>query len=238
MKVELYKALKIFMLTIAVAFLATNQENFIYSFIEKIGFQSEVLKKTTLSATITLVISIIAIILSRLSLKIKPAFQKIDVVLNTKLDGSKRTTMSFEPDNCEYSGQDVEIDISLKPGGKISNILMKKIGISLKVYFNPELLDVSFPEKWETNTYETFNISKREIIINLFEGIKIEGEKFGDKPYKLNEKITVKPIRIKNDETTLDFVIVSSRFHGVINFIVKHFININLDPLKVMCKGE
>ncbi|SDJ77801.1 hypothetical protein [Salimicrobium halophilum] len=238
MKKKLFQYLKTFVVTILVAFIATNQENYIYKILDIIGYESDLLKKTVLSAIIALFIGLLSLCITYLWSKIKLIFQKLDVSFNTKLNGTKRTTMKFSPNDYEYASQDVEFEVNFNPGGWVSNFLIKKLGISLNIYFNPELLDIYFIDKWEIDKHEVFNISERKITINLLGNMEIKGREFKGRYHKLNEQFRVKPIRVKNAETALDLVIVSDNFDKFTRLIAKHFITVDFEALKVTCKGE
>ncbi|WP_096271659.1 hypothetical protein [Paucisalibacillus globulus] len=238
MKNKISQLLKTFVITLFVAFIATNQDNYVYNFFDKLGYENEILKKTVLSALIALFIGLLSILISYLWSKIKSNFKKMKITFNTKLNGSKRATIKFEPKDYEYSQEEIEIEISLEPGGWISNLLIKKLGISLDVYFNPELLDIYFLDKWDTDTDGIFRLSDRKISINLLEKMEIRGRNFKGTTHKLKEQFEIKPIRVKNAETTLDLFITSKRSHRIGRLIDKYFLTTEFDSLKVTCKGE
>ncbi|GAA5417413.1 hypothetical protein Pryu01_02476 [Paraliobacillus ryukyuensis] len=238
MKNKVVQLFKTFAITLFVAFVATNKENFVYNFIEKLGYESDLLKKTVLSALIALFIGLMLEISSYLVGKIRTNFKRMDVTVNTKLNGNKRTTMKFSPTNYEYFSKNVEIEIILKPQGWIPTLLIKKLGISFDIYFNPELLDISFRDKWDNNLDGIYKLYERRISINLLEKVNIKGNSFKERPYKLTEQFNVKPIRVKNDETSLDLVIMSSKFVKIVRLISKCLIKVNFEPLIVSCKGE
>lgn len=237
MKRNMKKSLKIFIITITVAFIATNQKNFIYKIIDNLGYDNEILKKTLLSAVITLLISVVSSALTFLCTRLKSFLSKIHISFITKVEGRTRTTMTFTPENDEYISKNVDIHLTLNPGGLITNFIIKKLGITIDIYFNPELLDIYFPDKWDTNKHETFNIFERKISVELLGEMEIGGERFRKTSHTLNEKITVKPIRIKDENTALDFVITTKRFNSVIDLLIKQLLVVEFQGLKVTCKG-
>lgn len=241
MKEKIFQALKTFIITLIVAFIVTDQENIVYNILNKLGYEKdEILKKTVLSGVITVCITIILIFISYFWAKLKGNLTKVDVSLITKVNGTKKTTCKFSPNNYEYAEKDIEIEVVLKPGGRLSNLLLKKIGLKLNVYFNPEILDISFYNKWDSDIEGSFRLSERNINIDLLGEIEIKGNKFLESSPKLIEKFKVKPIRVKNDVTTLDFEISSEKFEfGFITRIVSRFLlSIDCDPMKVTCKEE
>ena len=125
MKDKIIQSLKTFIITLIVAFVATDQQNFVYSILKTLGYENEIAKKTALSAVITFIIAIVLILTSYVWSKIKANIKRMNVSLVTKLDGTKRSNYKFIPNDCEYDEKDVEIEIVLNPGGWLSNLLIK-----------------------------------------------------------------------------------------------------------------
>lgn len=238
MKNKAGQLLKTFVITLIVAFVATNNQNQIYNMIDKLGYENDVLKKTVLSAVITLLIGLFSILVSFFWSVITSLIKKMDVTLNTKVNGKKKGIIKFIPSNCEYDSQDVEIEITLEPKGWLSSLLIKKLGVTLDIYFNPELIDVSYSDKWDNEANQTFQICERKISIDLLGKIDITGREFGKKPHKLSERFKVKPIRVKNAETYLDYVIVSTKFGKLGKTLSGYLILINYETLRVNCEGD
>lgn len=239
MKAKLFQLLKTFVITVLVAFIATNKENYIYKVIDIMGYEEQdTLKKTVLSAVITICVGFLSIIISWLVSKIKSNFHKMNISFSTKINGSKRNSIKFTPNNYEYSPEDVEVEIDFDPGGWMTNLLIKKFDISLNVYFNPELLDVSFLDDWDTNENRIFKISERKIVINLLGKMELEGKIFKERSHKLNEQFRIKPIRVKKAETSLDLIMGSDKFNSFAKMISKFLLSVDFESLKVTCKGE
>ncbi|MFD3447137.1 hypothetical protein ACFDTO_21300 [Microbacteriaceae bacterium 4G12] len=238
MKNTVIQLLKTFVITLIVAFAATNNQNLIYNIIDKLGYENDVMKKTVLSAVITLLIGLISILISFLWSAITSTIKKMDVTLITKINGRKKDTFKFTPTNHEYDSQDVEIEITFQPMGWLSSLLIKNIGVTLDIYFNPELLDVSYSDRWDCEANQVFKISERKISIDLLGKIDIKGRTFRGKSHKLNERFKVKPIRVKNAETYLDYVIVSNKFGRFGNTLSGHLLTVKYEPLKVNCEGD
>ncbi|MGG4301412.1 hypothetical protein ABEW59_00975 [Bacillus wiedmannii] len=238
MKDKIMQSLKTFIITLIVAFIATDQQNFVYNILKTLGYENEILKKTALSAVITFIIAIVLILTSYVWSKIKANIKRMNVSLVTKLDGTKRNNCRFIPNDCEYDEKDVEIEIVLNPGGWLSNLLIKKMGLKLNIYFNPEILDVSFFDKWDSDTAGAFRLSERNISIDLLGEIEIKGKTFPERSHRLNEQFKVKPIRVKNDVTALDYVITTEKFGYITRIISGTLLSIECDPLKVTCRGE
>jgi hypothetical protein len=226
-----------FIITLGVAFVATDEENFVYKAIELMGFENEILKKTILSALITLFIGIFSVFITYIGGLFKTNFKKMNVSVNTKSGGNKRTMIKFNPIDYEYTEENIDIELILEPGGHGSNYLIKTLGISFKFYFNPELLDVYYLNKWETNNDGFFKITERDILINLLDKMKIEGKKFSNQPHVFSEKIVVKPIRVREARTSLDLVVISNKNNKAVRLIAKYLLTVNFDSLKVVCKG-
>lgn len=238
MKNTVIQLLKTFVITLIVAFTATSNQNLIYNILDKLGYENDVLKKTVLSAVITLSIGLFSILISFLWSAITSIIKKMDVTLITKINGRKKDTIKFTPSNYEYDFQDVEIEITLQPKGRLSNLLIKKLGVTLDVYFNPELIDVSYSDRWDCEENQIFKIYERKISVDLLGKIDIKGRTFSGKSHKLNERFIVKPIRVKNAETYLDYVIVSNKFGEFGKTLSGYLISIKYEPLKVTCEGD
>ncbi|EON74267.1 hypothetical protein [Lysinibacillus sphaericus] len=230
--------LKTFVITLIVAFTATSNQNLIYNILDKLGYENDVLKKTVLSAVITLLIGLLSILISYLWSAITSIIKKMDVTLITIINGRKKETIKFTPSNYEYDSQDVEIEITLQPKGQLSNLLIKKLGVTLDVYFNPELIDVSYSDRWDCEANQVFNIYERKISVDLLGKIDIKGRTFSGKSHKLNERFKVKPIRVKSAETYLDYVIVSTKFGKLGKTLSGYLLSVKYEPLKVNCEGD
>ncbi|MCM3763065.1 hypothetical protein M3212_20270 [Alkalihalobacillus oceani] len=238
MKNAVIQLIKTFVITLIVAFAATNNQNQIYNILDKLGYENDVLKKTVLSAVIAVLIGLASILISFLCSTIKSIIKKMDVTLITKINGRKKEVIKFTPTNHEYDSQDVEIEIILEPKGRLSSLLIKNIGVTLDVYFNPELLDVSYSDRWDCEANQIFKISERKISIDLLGKIDIKGRTFRGKSHKLNERFKVKPIRVKNAETYLDYVIVSNKFGRFGKTLSGYLLSVKYEPLKVNCEGD
>lgn len=68
--------------------------------------------------------------------------------------------------------------------------------------------------------------------------IEIKGKTFPERSHILNEQFKVKPIRVKNDVTALDYVITTEKFGYITRIISGTLLSIECDPLKVTCKGN
>ena len=90
MKDKIIQSLKTFIITLIVAFVATDQQNFVYSILKTLGYENEIAKKTALSAVITFIIAIVLILTSYVWSKIKANIKRMNVSLVTKLDGTKK----------------------------------------------------------------------------------------------------------------------------------------------------
>lgn len=238
MKNKVIQLIKTFLITLIVAFVATNNQNQIYNILDKLGYENDILKKTALSAVITLLIGLVSILISFLWSTITTIIKKMDATLITKINGRKKDVIKFTPTDHEYDSQDVEIEITLQPMGRLSSLLIKNIGVTLDVYFNPELLDVSYLDRWDCEANQVFKISERKISIDLLGIIDIKGRTFRGKSHKLNERFKVKPIRVKNAETYLDYVIVSNKFGKLGKILSGYLLSVKYEPLKVNCEGD
>lgn len=238
MKNKLNQLITTFVITFIAAFVSTNNQNLIYNILNTLGYENDVLQKTILSAVITLIIGLFSILGSFLWTAITSIIKKMDITLNTKINGKKKDAIKFTPSSYEYDSQEIEIEIILQPKGKLSSLLIKSFGVSLDVYFNPELIDVSYLDRWDYEENQIFKIYERKISIDLLGKMDIKGRTFSGKSHKLNECFIVKPIRVKNAETYLDYVIVSNKFGKFGKFLSGYLLSVKYEPLKVNCEGD
>lgn len=240
MKNKISKLFKTFFITLIVAFIATENQNYVYNILDKLGQENEVFKKIVLSATITLCIGLFSSLLSFFLSKIQHTIKKMNVSISTKMNGSRRTTVKFKPvgGDKEYHPKDVEIEVNFQPVGMLSVLLIKKIGVTLDIYFNPELLDVSFFDKWDSEVNQVFNVFERKISIEILAAMDIKGKKFRGNSHKLNEQFKLKPIRVKNAETSMDLVIRADKLGKFGDMLSKMLLTIDFNTLRVSCKGE
>lgn len=230
-------AIKVFTVTVFVTFIATNKENWVYKLLDLLGMDNEIGKKAILSALITLLVVILSAVISVIHDKFSVLTQKMELQIDIKTSDTTAKVLTFHPVKKEYQKQHINIEILLKPKGKITNAIIKKLGIRLEIYFNPEILDVYYCDKWDSQTIESFELKQRTILIDLFKQVKISGQEFNGKPHTLNEKFILKPIRIKDANTTLDYMIVSSFGPIVAKFASKMLLDVSSKKkIKIICK--
>lgn len=235
-KKELFSLGKTFVITTIVAFIITNSDNFIFSILDNFGFTNDIFKKTILSALVTLGVGLVRLSLLFISTVIVKNLESLKIKIILTHNGEAITTpIEFDPVEMDYEEQEFDLKICFEPRGKMNIFIMKYIGIVVNVYFNPKILDIYFSNGWDSND-SSFEISDRLIKINLLSQISITGKKFLGREHILCEKFLIKPIRVHDSETYLDYDFSSCK-HGVISKLFTKKIELEYETIDIICKG-
>ncbi|OTN78262.1 hypothetical protein [Enterococcus faecium] len=226
---------KTFVISFVIALLITNNENWIFSILNSLGLTNEIFQKTVLSLTVTAGIGLIKLFLYGFSRFILNNLQPLEIKLiltNGKFAIEK--PIEFYPIDSEYEEQQIDMIISFKPKGKLNMIIMKYFGIIIDIYFNPNILDIYFENGWESQN-PSFEVVERSIKVNLLSQISIKGKKFFDREHVIQETILIKPIRVKNTETYLDYNFSSIK-HGMLSRLFTQKIELDYKVVDIICK--
>ncbi|WEG73501.1 hypothetical protein [Vagococcus intermedius] len=227
---------KTFVITTVVAFIITNSDNFIFSFLDSIGLTNDVFQKTVLSAVVTLGVGLVKMLLLLVSTIIVKNLEepKIKIIL-TKQDKEIISPIEFAPIGKEYEEQEFKLKVEFEPKGKINVFILKYIGIEVNIYFNPKILDIYYEYGWESKN-PSFEISDRSIKIKLLSQINTTGKRFYGRKHILSENFLIKPIRTHDSETYLDYDFSACK-HGTISKLVTKKIEIDYKTIDIICKG-
>ncbi|MDT0050111.1 hypothetical protein QJV38_11920 [Listeria cossartiae subsp. cayugensis] len=227
---------KTFLTTILVAFLVTNSQNFIFTILDNWGFKNEIFQKAVLSAIIALAIGLLRTIGVFLFTVIIESLEPLKIELCILKNGNPTIeTITFTPKGSEYLEQEFEIEVKFKPKGRVQLLIMQYFGIVIDIYFNPEVIDILF-DSWKGQA-SSFEVSNRTIRIDLLKQISIKGREFYKREHKLKENFIIKPIRVHNMETYLDYNF-SSRKYGVLSKVFTKKITLDYDSVNLVCQGE
>lgn len=234
---KLWNLLKNFVYTIISAFFVTNNQNIIYKILDILNIENEAIRKTVLSAIITLAIGLISYFLSILTQWFLTLFSKITLDINIKQQNRKKNKVIFTPNNHnEYSAEIVDLEIKITPKGRISNFLVEWLDINLELFFNPNSLDVSLVEQWDGASLNGFLIEERSIKIYILKNMKIRGERFVSTEHVMTEKIQIKPIRVKKERTSMDYCPTFGKGTLFSKKIARHFFEINYHQFIIECE--
>ncbi|MGH1875067.1 hypothetical protein [Enterococcus casseliflavus] len=235
-KKELSSLGKTFIITTIVAFVITNSDNFVFSILDNIGLTNDVFKKTVLSALVTLGVGIVKLILLLISSIVVKNLEVLKIKISLTCGGEEiNAPIEFNPIGTEYEEQEFNLKISFEPRGKINIFIMKYIGIVVDIYFNPKIIDIYFSNGWESND-PSFEISDRSIKINLLSQISTTGKRFFGREHILSERFLIKPIRVHDSETYLDYAFSACK-HGTISKLFTKKIELDYETIDIICKG-
>lgn len=228
---------KTFFVSILTAFIVTNNENYVYAFLNSIGAENEVLQKSVLSAIITLMIGIVSWIIEFVFESISLLFAKIQIEITIKQNKKKRTSIVFSPNNLGlYEKQTVDLEVKMKPKGKFSNFIAKYLDINLDVFFNPECVDVDLAEQWDNQSLNGYTVTDRSIKVHILKKMNTRGEQFTSTEYKMIEKIIFQPIRVMEAETYLDYIPSLGKGNMITNKLAKYFVEVKYNSFKIVCE--
>lgn len=231
--------IKNFIISILTAFFVTNNENYVYIFLNSIGVKNEVFQKSILSAVIALLYGLIALILSLILKSVCLLFSKIKIEILIKQSNKQRSNLVFSPNNKgSYEKQEVELEVRMCPKGRFSNLIAKYLDINLEVFFNPELIDVELARQWENQSLNGFSVSSRSIRVHILKRMNTKGEHFNSVEYKMVEKILFQPISIMKAETHLDYCPSLGEGNILTNRLAKQFVEVTYRPFKITCEED
>lgn len=235
LKKEFVMLIKTFLVTIVVALLITISQNWIFTTLDSWGLKNEIFQKTVLSALIALGIGLLRMLGIFLMTTVIESLEPLKIELCIIKDGNRtRDTITFIPRGAEYPEQEFEIEVKFQPRGRMQLLVMQYFGIVIDIYFNPRVVDVSF-DGWESQD-SSFEISGRTIRIDLLKQVSIKGREFFKREHKLNENFIIKPIRVRNVETYLDYEF-SSRRYGILAKVFTKGITLDYDAVELVCQG-
>lgn len=234
-KKELWALLKTFIVTIAIAFIVTNNQNYIYTWLNKFGLTNETFQKLFVSALVAIVFGIVRLLVFVIFELIVKNIKPLEIELTFKHNNMNvDEPLVFIPNGFEYSEKAVEVEIKFKPKGKLNIIIMKYLGIVINIYFNPKVIDIYYEDGWDGSD-SSFNIAERAISVEILKQVSIRGRNFFDREHKLIETFLMKPIRVKNTETYLDYDFSLCK-HGFLSKLFTNKIKLKYEILDVICK--
>lgn len=239
---EILSAFFSFTISLIVAVTVTNNNNFIYGILDKLGWNNDVLRKTTLTLLVTLFMTIARILFNQIEKWVLTKLQPIDFSLNlyekchegnSKL---KKVNKKIEYNlvDGEFIAKEFNIQVSLQPKHKWYLHVLKVMKLKLYIYFEPDVLEVQ-PSGWEDET-SSFEISNRKIGVSVFKQANIKGQNFLDGEYTIQEKIIINPIRIKEDISNLDFYFSTEKCR-FLSFIFTKKINLTQKYVVIVNEG-
>lgn len=230
-KKQFSEILKTFILSLGILMFATSKINFIPNLLNTLGVENEVVENTLISIIITASIEVVKLLSSWL-------FAKVKVEMSTHVNGSERSEIVFKPtSDSEYEKEYVKIRLIISTPANFLTYLVKKLNLSLEIYFNPEILDISFENEWDHENLNNYKMDGRKIRINLLEDIIIGGKLYSKQPHNLNIPTMILPIRIEEKDTNLDYTVVLSKKNSFYNFFTRFLIDVDSKSLMIKCEG-
>ncbi|NTL69997.1 hypothetical protein HQ694_11930, partial [Enterococcus faecium] len=205
--------------------------------LDRLNIENETVRKSILSATITLIIGVLSYVLSILMQWIFLSLSKIKLEVNIKQNNRKKNKLTFTPNsNDEYVAEVVDLEIKMTPKGRLSNFLVNWLDINLEMFFNPNILDISLLEQWDRSSLNGFLIEERSIKVYILKNMKIQGERFVSTEHVMTEKIQIKPIRVKKERTNMDYCPTFGKGNFFSKKIARRFFEINYDQFIIECE--
>lgn len=213
-----------FFVSLSTAFLVTSN-NIIFRILNTIGLKDETFHKYVITAVITLLATVIKILWEEILLKIKPMSfslalcERLDKGNGERISKKVNKKIEFSLEEEEFEDKELNFKLSFSPNNRLYLKLLKILELKLNIYFEPSVLDVQFLE-WD-NKESSFSINNRKIEITVFKQARVDGRNFLKQPYIIQENIILKPVRIKEDVSHLDFYFTTERFKWLTHFIIR-----------------
>lgn len=234
----LLKLVKDFVLTIAVAFLATNQQNFIYHFLNGLNIKNIVFQKIVLSALVTFAIGLISVLLNwigfKINLFVSKFLKKASIEPKFFSNNKSITKLMFKKSGLSFEERQIELELSITPAGKISLFILKALKVKIEIFFNPQVLDITLKNdsKWMSKKADVYIDESQKLCINFFDTFRLGGMQ--NQPFKREESILIVPKRNNSQTTYVDFKI--SADIGVT--LCRSLTKIKPRELTVVCLGD
>ncbi len=235
---KIWKLILVFITTFSTVILASNKQNFVYTFLSNHGYTDTVTQKAILSALIALVVGIIQAFLwlfGKLFLWIiSNYFKRLLIDICFKVDGRNKKSITFQPEVDNYVEKKVEVVLRITPAGKLSMFLLKIFDIQVNLFFNPEILDINLENdsEWMGETANAKLDDNQALNLFLLKDYVLGGSK--NKPFKRTETIFIIPKRVKSDTTYVDFKINAFLGSKISNIMCE----VKLNDLDVTCEGR
>lgn len=235
MKKQVKSAFKTFAFTIVLAFTINGSINFLVRFLKFLGVTNETMQKILVSAIIALVFTLLKVGIIYCWEKFSLTMQPFDLKISfSSVNSPAISEICFDPINGEYNEQEIEIEMILSPRGKKHVSFMKNLDVFVKIYFNPELLDIQYVDRWDSKE-ASFILENRTIDIYPLKQFDIEGNSFFSREHTLKEKFLIKPIRVHNGSTYLDYKFNTKNRNWYVKFLLKKM-KLNEEVVNVICR--
>ena len=232
-----FKVLMTFVITFITAVVSTNNQNYIYTLLEKNGLSDVTLQKAILSGVIVAGIGILQLLLNLIGKVglwiLKIYFKRLTLNIKFKAKNCKNQTIKFKPKGGEYIGEEVDIELEVVPAGKISMLLLKLLGLQVKVFFNPQIIDIHLlnDKEWLNEKTDTRINKEQCICIKLLAEYRLDGS--STNKFIKTERILIIPKRVKSDTTSINFKLSSNFGMKISNALCAS----NMMELNIECKG-
>lgn len=220
--------------------LSSNNQNFIYKFLDNFGDIDASGKKQLLSAFVVLILGIIQaiiwLILKGLAFLIDRYFKKLGIKFSFKVDGKICSKTVFNPVGGSYEEKEVDVVLDVTPAGKLSMLLFKILNIKVELFFNPKILDLNLKNdpEWMGQDSGISNLDENQMLrIFLLKDYELGG--VNNNTFKKTETLIIIPKRVKENSANIDYRI-STRL-GKSRFS-KNMYDVSFKKsLSISCKG-
>ncbi|MCM0596388.1 hypothetical protein KAR50_00825, partial [Periweissella fabaria] len=165
-----YNAILSFLISLFALIIASNTNNLIYAFLDKLSLNS--FHAAGLSLCITLFTTILQGILRFLKkyvIKfIDKFFGRISIECTFYLENENDSEcIYFTPVKGTYVERQINVDISIKPSGTFIMWLSKKMKIGMTVFFNPNIVDIILEndDDWMDRNTQVVKFNKNKDLI-------------------------------------------------------------------------
>ncbi|EED2262790.1 hypothetical protein LHM76_001430 [Listeria monocytogenes] len=220
---KLIQILLTFTITFVTAVVASDNQNNIYTFLDRHWSLDANVKRLILSGLIVGVVGILQSIVwltnSLFLIVVRRYFKRLTIDIKFKIRNQYKDFVKFKTTGNAYLEEGVEVEINVCPAGKLSMLILKLLGLKLEMFFNPEIVDITLvnDNEWLDEEAVTTIIEKQTLYIDVLKNYRLDGKLAN--AFKMTEDVIIVPKRVKRATTSVNFqlkTVIGSKLGNVL----------------------
>lgn len=198
-----------FAITFVTAVVASDNQNKIYTFLDKYWNLDITVKRLVLSGLIVGVVGILQAIVwltnNLFLIIVKRYFKRLSIDIKFKTKNRYKGCVKFKIAGDVYSEEVIEVEINVSPAGKLSMLILKLLGLKLEMFFNPQIIDITLvnDNEWLDAEAGTTITESQTLSIDVLKNYRLDGKL--SNAFRMTEDIIIIPKRVRRATTSINF---------------------------------